>query len=567
VIASFSHATAMLRFLQIRDFAIVDTLELEFGSGFTCISGETGAGKSILVGALGLLCGARADSAAVRDGAERAELTAEFELPDPGPALDWLRATELDDGADCLLRRTISAGGRSRAWINGTAVTLGQLAELGEHLVEIHGQNEHLRLVRSAEQFRLLDGGGDYADELQRTREGFFRWQALEQEKQDLLRATPLDAAEADLVRYQVEELEENLLTAADFDTLEKEHRMLARGGDVVAALEQALDLLQSDDGGGAVLSRAAALLDRHGDLDQDIGAAAGMLREAVINCEESAASIGAALARMDLSPERLAELEARIGRQYDLARKHRVRPDELEGVLQRLGERLERSGEIEKRLARIDGELETALLAYRDAASELHRRRAERAAVLSGEVTALMQELGMAGGRFELAARHETAPAPSARGDTRLAVNVSANKGTAPGPLSKVASGGELSRISLAVKIVASAHAPAATQVFDEVDAGVGGRTASAVGALLRKLAGGGQALCVTHLAQVAVFADRQLRVEKTEDEARTTVRTEPLDENGRVDEVARMLGGQVSERSRAHAAELLREAAQTRH
>jgi len=557
----------MLRFLQIRDFAIVDSLELEFGPGFTCISGETGAGKSILVDALGLLCGDRADSGSVRRGAERAELAAGFDLPDDGPALDWLRATELDDGCDCLLRRTITAGGRSRAWINGTAVTLGQLAELGEHLVEIHGQNEHLRLVRSAEQFRLLDGGGDYAAELERTREGFFRWQTLEQEKQELLRATPLDPAEADLVRYQVAELEDTMLAADEFRALEQEHRMLARGGDIVATLEDALEMLQGDDGGGAVLARAAGLLERHGELAGEIAAATTMLNEAVINCEEAAGEIRAALSRMDLSPERLAELEQRIGRQYDLARKHRVQPDSLEAVLERLGERLERSSEIEKRLARIDGELEQALHAYRDAAATLHERRAERAVSLSAAVTELMQELGMAGGRFELAARLDPEQPPAARGDTRLQINVSANSGTAPGPLARVASGGELSRISLAVKIVASAHAPAATQVFDEVDAGVGGRTASAVGALLRKLAGDGQALCVTHLAQVAVFADQQLRVAKADDGERTSVRTERLDADGRIDEVARMLGGQVSERSRAHASELIREAAQTRH
>jgi DNA repair protein RecN (Recombination protein N) len=557
----------MLRFLQIRDFAIVDALELEFGAGFTCISGETGAGKSILVGALGLLCGDRADSGLVRSGSERAELTAEFDLPDTSPALGWLRETELDNGDNCLLRRTISVAGRSRAWINGTAVTLGQLAELGEHLVEIHGQNEHLRLVRGAEQFRLLDAAGDYPAELERTRECFFHWQALEQEKQALLRTTPLDAAESDLVRYQVEELEQDMIPAADFLALEQEHRMLARGGDIVATLEQALGLLQSDDGGNAALRRAAALIADHGELDDGIASAARLLDEAVINCDEAATELRAALTTMDLSPERLAELERRIGRQYDLARKHRVQPDQLEGVLERLGDRLERSATIEKRLARIDGELEAALVAYRDAAMGLHRKRAERAATLSASVTQLMQELGMEGGRFELEARHEPERAPSARGDTRVTINVSANGGTAPGPLARVASGGELSRISLAVKIVASAHAAAATQVFDEVDAGIGGRTASAVGALLRKLAGSGQALCVTHLAQVAVFADEQLRVVKADEEQRTTVRTDRLDAEGRVDEVARMLGGQVSKSSRAHAAELLREAAQTRH
>jgi DNA repair protein RecN (Recombination protein N) len=568
LIACLEDDYPMLVFLQIRDFAIVERLELDFTTGFTCITGETGAGKSILVGALGLLCGNRADSGAVRDNAEKAQLAAEFELAPDSPALHWLKEAELDDGHCCLVRRVIHSGGRSRAWINGTAVTLQQLAGLGERLVEIHGQNEHLRLTRSDEQFRLIDGGGHHGRELDLVRDSYYRWQALEQEKQELLRQTPLDSGEADLLNHQVRELKSAMLTAADFLALEKEHRKLAKGSEISSALDQCVEILQSSEGGACTaLHQAAGLVQEHAALDAEIEAAAGLLNEAAINAAEAASGIQGVLSRLDLSPERLREVETCISGQYDLARKHRVDPEQLETVLHKLEHRLELAGSLETRLARIEGELETALLAYRRDAKKLHHRRNRRARALAEKVTELMQDLGMQGGLFEIEVLHDETLAPSVRGDDALSLNVSANSGSNPAPLKKVASGGELSRISLAVKIVAREHDLATTQVFDEVDAGIGGGTAHAVGALLKSLAGSGQALCVTHLAQVAVFADHQLQLYKSDDGVSTTVETQVLEDDRRIDEVARMLGGQLSDQSRAHAAELLKEAAQTRH
>lgn len=559
---------SMLSFLQIRDFAIVEFLELDFTSGFTCITGETGAGKSILVGALGLLSGNRADTGAVREGAEKAHLAAEFDLQKDSPALQWLRDAELDDGYSCLLRRVIHRGGRSRAWINGSAVTLQQLAGLGEALVEIHGQNEHLRLTRSKEQYRLLDGGGHHAAELDRVRASYYRWQSLEQEKQELLRQTPLDQGEAELLKYQVRELENAMLSTDEFLALEREHRKLAQGNEISTALNQSIEILQAADIGAiTALYQAANPLQDHAALDTDIESATSLLNEAAINAEEAAASIQSALSRLDLSPERLQDVATRISNQHDLARKHRVDPENLESVLAKLEGRLELAGSLESRLSRIEGELEAALFAYRRDARKLHLKRRTRAAGFSTRVTELMQDLGMQGGRFEFDVAHDEGRTPSARGDDELSLKVSANSGSAPAPLMKVASGGELSRISLAVKIVARDHAPATTQIFDEVDAGIGGETAHSVGTLLKSLAGSGQALCVTHLAQVAVFADHQLQVSKSDEGAGTAVNTTILEDQGRVDEVARMLGGQLSEQSRAHAAELLLEAAQTRH
>lgn len=563
--------TPMLNFLQIRNYAIVESLELDFTPGFTCITGETGAGKSILVGALGLLCGKRADTGAIRDGASRAELVAAFELGKDSSALRWLMETDLDDDNGCLLRRVISDSGRSRAWINGTAVTLQQLAELGEHLVEIHGQNEHLRLVRRSEQFRLLDTGGDHDRELSRTRAGFFSWQQLEQEKQTLLSEAPLDESDIELMKFQLSELETGALSATEFTALETEHRKLARGGEILAALNAALQTLQADDDGAAIgVHHAAASLGEHASLDEDIAAAVAMLNEAAINCDEAASSIQSALSRLDLSPERLAELERQLGQQHDLARKHRVEPEQLGDVQHTLAGRIERAASLETRLARIDSEIESALRAYRESAQALHTRRAARARTISEDVTALMQDLGMQGGQFLIEVAYDETSQPAVRGDDTLAFKVSANSGTAPGPLRKVASGGELSRISLALKIAARQGpdgAFARTQIFDEVDAGIGGETAHAVGALLKSLAADGQALCVTHLAQVAVFADHQLQVSKSGGSRGTQVTAALLEETDRIDEVARMLGGQLSEQSRAHAAELLVAVSARRH
>jgi DNA repair protein RecN (Recombination protein N) len=549
----------MLTYLQIRDYAIIENLDLEFRDGFTCITGETGAGKSILVGALGLLSGNRADSGAVRSGATRAELSAGFELAEGSAALAWLRDNELDDDGNCLLRRVVGSNGRSRAWINGTAVTLQQLAALGDRLVEMHGQNEHMRLVRSGEQLRLLDSGGSHDAELRDVRRCFEEWRTLDSERKDLLAERPLDAGDRDLLEFQLRELESEAISAEEFGRLEAEHRMLARGGEVVEALESAARILDADPSGAArALHRAANQLDGYPGLDDGIDAAAGLLREAAINCDEALSSIQAALSRMDLSPDRLETLERRLGAQHDLARKHRVEPEQLQVVLARLEARLERAGSLEQRLQWLEQNLERALDEYRRAATALSAHRTARSAELSATVTDLMQQLGMEGGRFSIEVHFDPDGQPSERGGDRVELLVSANAGIEPAPLRNVVSGGELSRISLAIK-VASRTGAAATQVFDEVDAGIGGETAHAVGALLRSLAAGGQALCVTHLAQVAAFADRQVRVAKTTEDTATRVRTVVLEEGERVDEIARMLGGRLSAQSRAHASELL--------
>jgi len=550
----------MLSLLQIRNFTIIDSLDLEFSPGFTAITGETGAGKSILVDALGLLLGSRADTGAIRSGCNKAELSAEFELADNSEALRWLRQAELDDDRYCLLRRLISENGRSRAWINGTAVALSQLQELGQCLVEIHGQNEHIRLVQPAEQFRLLDSDPDCAAALAQVAACHAAWHEVEQAILALDKESPLAAGELELLQYQIDELAGVALTPEAYEALETEHRLLARGSDVIECMESALEMLETDEAGlAARIQQLIVRLGSHANLDRDIANAVKALEEAAINCEEARASLQSSLSNVDLSPERLAELDRSISQLHDLGRKHRVEPAHLQEVLTALRERCQSAATQSERKEKLLQKRSLLLRDYRSAAEVLHTVRASRAAGLSRAVSDLMQSLGMEGGSFEFSVEHEPEARPGPRGDDRLEMRVSANPGIPPGPLRKVASGGELSRISLAVKVASKTGQSASTQVFDEVDAGIGGETAHAVGRLLQSVARGSQALCVTHLAQVAVCADQQIQVIKNSQNQLTQVETILLGEHERVDEIARMLGGRLSDQSRAHASELL--------
>ncbi len=565
--AKTARTRIMLSLLQIRNFTIIESLDLELARGFTAITGETGAGKSILVDALGLLLGGRADSSSIRSGCDKAELSAEFELAEDDNALDWLKRAELDEGKTCLLRRLVSQNGRSRAWINGTTVTLTQLQELGELLVEIHGQNEHLRLVRPAEQFRLLDSSEPCARELENLQQRHAVWHAVESALAELENESPLAAGELDLLQYQIDELQDVVLSEQEFQELDQEHHLLAKGGDVVAALESSLETLDREQSG--VTAQIQLMLDRlghHAALDGEIDGVCKLLQEAAINCEEARTSLENTLSRIDLSPERLAELDRTLGRLLDLARKHRVEPVALQHVLHLLTERSQRAASQHERRLVLLAQKTVLERDYREAALSLHQARSVRAETLSRAVSDLMQVLGMAGGVFELRVELDPSGPPGRRGDDRLEMLVSANPGLAPGPLRKIASGGELSRISLAVKVASAAGAFAPTQVFDEVDAGIGGETANSVGRLLQSVASTGQALCVTHLAQVAVCADQQFRVLKSAADQVTRVQTDLLGGGDRVDEIARMLGGRLSEQSRAHASELLASAL-TRH
>ena len=550
----------MLSHLHIKDFAIIPSLALDFQDGFTAITGETGAGKSILVDALGLLLGERSDSSWVRQGASKAELTAEFLLIKNTPAAMWLNDAGLESDDQCLLRRAIAGTGRSRAWINGTPVTLQQLSELGRLLVEIHGQNEHVRLTQPAQQFQLLDGSGDYTKQLSEVYESFSCWKKLQDEFDQLKQQSGISPAEAEYLRFQLQELESHAISASAIKELEQEHRKLAQGGALVEALDFSSTALDAEDSGiQAVIQNILARLEPYRNLDAAIDESARMLSEAAINCQEAANGVRQANERIDLSPERLDLVSGQLGVLADLGRKHQVRMEELEAVRDKLLDRLASTEDFELHRAEMETRCSTALDQYRKLAVKLSKSRARHAKKLSASVSSLMGELGMAGGVLQIQNQHDPELRPSARGDDVIEILVSANPGVAPGPISKVASGGELSRISLAIKVAASSGNTISTQIFDEVDTGVGGETANAVGRLMQKLASDSQALCVTHLAQVAVCADQQIQVRKETQENLTAVDTSILDEIERVDEIARMLGGRVSDQSRKHAFEML--------
>ena len=561
---SSSDTYTMLNHLHIRNFAIVPTLDLDISDGFTAITGETGAGKSILVDALGLLLGDRSDAGWVRSGAERAELTAEFSLKDNDEARLWLDESELSADGYCLLRRTINASGRSRAFINGSPVTVAQIQALGHLLVEIHGQNEHLRLTRTAEQFKLLDRSGNYAKNIARVKSVHADWKQLSEELNTLDQETSLSATELDFLNFQLAELQQHNLAAGSIAAMQTEHDRLAAGDSLLAALTSSIELLEpestsSNSGVNSNLNATLGQLQEFIPLDTDIGEACVILQEAAVNTAEALNSLRIARDRIDLNPTRFEDVANTLGQLHDLARKHHVRMEELEEVQNKLLTRIERASGSEQRRRELKTEVENRLGDYRKAAKSLHDKRRQHASELSKRVSELMGELGMAGGTFELAVSLNPQSIPSARGDDEAQINISANPGLAPGPLSKIASGGELSRISLAIKVAAAIGGDTVTQIFDEVDAGIGGETANAVGHLIKRLSGNGQALCVTHLAQAAVCATHQLQVRKASAKKSTVVDTSLLDTNDRVDEIARMLSGKISAQSRAHALELL--------
>ena len=554
----------MLRHLQIRNFAIVPTLDLEIREGFTAITGETGAGKSILVDALGLLLGERSDAGWVRSGAERAELTAEFSVNNNQEARQWLEDSELSANSACLLRRTINASGRSRAFINGSPVTLAQIQSLGDLLVEIHGQNEHLRLTNKAEQFKLLDGSGDYKKESSSVEATYSEWKAVATELDVLNKKSSIPASELEFLKFQLAELKQHDLSKNAVAGLQTEHDRLAAGDDLLDALTHSVELLEPEsstarEGINADINTSLARLKTFISLDPDIDEACKMLQEAAVNCSEAVTAVRAARDRVDLNPARYESVAKTLSQLHELARKHRVNMDGLEEVMDKLTGRIELAGSFEHRRHELEAALNTHLQDYRHAAKTLHVKRLKHASKLSTRVVQLMGELGMEGGTFEMPVSLNPDQPPGPRGDDLLQINISANPGLPPGPLNKIASGGELSRISLAIKVAAASGDDCVTQIFDEVDAGIGGETANAVGQLLKRLAGNGQALCVTHLAQVAVCATHQLQVRKASQKESTIVDTNLLNTNDRVNEIARMLSGKISEQSRAHAVELL--------
>jgi DNA repair protein RecN (Recombination protein N) len=552
----------MLAHLLVKDFAIVGEADIEFGPGLTAISGETGAGKSLLVDALLLLAGARGESGVVRQGAERAELFAEFRLVPPHPALDWLRAQELDEDGACQVRRVVRAEGGSRAYINGRPASIAQLKALGALLVEVHGQHEHQALLERPHQLAILDRFGGHETLLTRVAERARQWRRLGEEIARLSGSGEDLAARLELLDHQIGELERDALAPDALAELGEEHRRLANAGSLLRGTGEVMEMLDGD-GGLAVLgtlARAHQHLQKLAALDARLEPIARLLDEASIQLGEASAELRRYTDALDLDPERLAEVEARLSRIHDLARKYRVPEAELTaraGALRLERERLAGSRE---RLDSLAQARDRALRDWEDAARALGEARTASAARLGEAVGAMLAELGMKGARFEAMLEATADADPDPQGAERVEFLFSGNPGQAPRPLRKVASGGELSRVSLAIEVAALDADDVPTMVFDEVDAGIGGAVAEVIGAKMRRLGERRQVLCVTHLAQVASQGHRHLRASKSSARGDTRTRIDALDEAARIEEIARMLGGvEVGAESRALARRML--------
>ena len=549
----------MLRSLNIRDFVIVDRLELEFSAGFTALTGETGAGKSILIDALALALGERGEASVVRQGAERADISAEFELGKGSPLQGWLAEQELtgDDGR-CLLRRVIDAGGRSRAFINGCAATLAQLRGAGEYLIDIHGQHEHQNLMRPVAQRQLLDAYGGHGDLLAAVATAWRGWQDLRRHLQALETDAAAIAAEREQLEWQVREMDALNLTVEEWAELQGEHSRLAHAQSLIEGAQFAMDILsEADQSSLAQIAQASSRLDHLLEYDARLKDIADVLAAAQAQTQEAVYMLRDYQQRLEVDPQRFRQVEQRMEAVHACARKYRVTPEGLPDAQLRAQRRLaelEAGGDIGAVRARV----EAAQAAYRAEAVRLGAGRKKAAKKLAARVTEAMQTLAMAGGVFEIVLN--PLEEGGAHGLENVEFMVSAHQGIAPRPLSKVASGGELSRISLALQTASSEVAAVPTLIFDEVDAGIGGRVAEIVGRMLRALGTRHQVMCVTHLPQVAAAGDQQWQVSKSTVGGKVSNRVAMLDDAARVEEIARMLGGvKITETTRKHAAEML--------
>jgi len=553
----------MLHTLSIRDFVIVDTIELEFSAGFSVLTGETGAGKSILIDALTLALGGRGDASVVREGAAKADITADFSVSEVAQA--WLVAHEFanDDGG-ALLRRVIDNAGRSKAYINGIPATAAQLRELGDMLVDIHGQHAHQSLLKSEAQRALLDGQATAREagvehDARQVAALHKRWRALVRQREEFETNAANVLYERERLEWQVGELEKLAAKPGEWTEITNEHSRLSHAASLLEGAQEALSLIsESED--HPIVSQLSALNQKLGKLvsvDAELQPIVDLIESSRIQLQESVYALNNYLDRVELDPERLHQLDARMEAMHSTARKFRVTPEELPEEHAKLSEKLQHladASDIEG-LLRQEAKIEAE---YRGVAERLSNTRRAAALELGYAVTRAMQELSMTGGSFEIAL-HPCAPA--AHGLEQVEFLVAGHAGTAPRSLAKVASGGELARIALAISVITSHATTTPTLIFDEVDSGIGGAVAEVVGRLLKRLGQGRQVLCVTHLPQVASQANQHFQVAKsTLDNGKTASRIDMLDAKARVEEVARMLGGlEITATTRKHARELL--------
>lgn len=547
----------MLRTLAIRDFVIVEAIELEFSSGFSVFTGETGAGKSILIDALALALGGRGDASVVREGAAKADITAEFSA---SPELDaWLAENECaNEEGGALLRRVIDNAGRSKAFINGIAATATQLRELGEKLVDIHGQHAHQSLLKQDAQRVLLDNQAGLQDEVKAVATAYKSWRGLARQREEFEANAKNVLLERERLEWQVGELEKLSVKPGEWADISNEHSRLSHAASLIEGAQDALTLISESDS-VPMLSQLASLNIRIGklvDLDAGLQPVLDALEPARIQLQEAVYALNDYLSRVELDPARLREVETRLENIHSASRKFHVAADDLPQELETLSAQLKQLADASD-LDALRAQEEKLKVAYVSAAQKLSKARAKAAKALSDAVTAAMQELSMTGGKFAIALQPCE---PASYGMEQIEFMVAAHAGTTPRPLAKVASGGELARIALAISVITSSATATPTLIFDEVDSGIGGGVAEVVGRLLRKLGQDRQVLCVTHLPQVASQANQHFQVSKQSNNGKTLSSIDALDDHARVEEIARMLGGlEITATTRSHARELL--------
>lgn len=536
----------MLTHLHLRDFAVATDNDVALSGGFTVLTGETGAGKSLLVDALLCLTGARADAGMVRHGAARAELSAQFSLDDAPEALAWLREHELDEDQTCQLRRVIHADGGSKSWINGRSATLSQLAALGAHLLEIHGQHEQQTLLERRRQLALLDDAAGAGQQSAQVRQAYRHWHGIDTALRQLQARGDVDARIAEL-EHQLAELQRQPLQPESIDAALARHKRHSQSAQLLSACSTATRLLDGDDGNGALalLRAGMAQIGRWQDGDAALAEVHALLESADVQMKEALSQLQHLLDGIELDGAELAELEAQIGHWHALSRRHRVPLDALHAKHLALETELATLRDAGQQAGALTAELTQARRDWQLAADALGTVRRQAAQRLSAEVSGLMAELGMAGGLFAIELEANPDADPQAHGAQRCEFLVSANPGQPPRPLRKVASGGELARIALAIEVATLGADPVPTMLFDEVDSGIGGAVAETVGRKLRALGGRCQVLAVTHLAQVASQAHHHLQVAKDSEAGQAESRVSALQTDARVQEIARMLGG----------------------
>ncbi|MBA2484005.1 MAG: DNA repair protein RecN [Nitrosomonas sp.] len=557
----------MLSHLSIRDFVIVDQIDLDFSPGFTVLTGETGAGKSILIDALSLTMGGRSDSSQVRHHCDRAEVSAIFDISSLPELSEWLAKNSLQGDSDtCLLRRTLDTNSRSRGFINGHTVTLQQLREAGEYLIDIHGQHAHQSLLRPAVQRDLLDAYADKGELVKEVKNSYQHWQRLYQQRIAWEQHSADYQQERELLEWQYRELIDLNFTLEEWQTLQAEHSRLSHTASLLEMAEKGINVLSESE--TAAISQINVVINQlHHLLDYDnqLKTVLDLLESAQVELQEGIYELKHYQQHLDLDPQRLQQIEERLAIIHAAARKYRIIPDELPDLLTKITDRLSELNAGQAEGAFLESEM-TAKKAYLQFATKLTRARTKAAQLLAQQVSASMQTLAMEGGQFSVALL------PLEQGNVygleQIEFQVSAHKGLPLKPLEKVVSGGELSRISLAIQVITSKIGKAPTLIFDEVDAGIGGRVAEIIGNLLKKLGEERQILCITHLAQVASAGDQQWQVNKLTDQSNTkqvSSRITVLNEQARIEEIARMLGGmKITETTRKHAAEMLRNGAE---